>query len=210
MKLVVFGATGGTGRELVKQALGHGHEVRAFARDPDRVKTVHPRLEVVRGDVLEPETITPVLAGMDGVLCALGTSPRKPGTTLSDGVRNLVAAMEQQGVSRLVFVSSLGVGSSKGHFGLVYERIFIPLLMKELFADKETAEQVIQGSSLEWTIVRPAMLRNGWLTGHYRVGAEAEAGWKLLPRIRRADLADFMLTAIERRQYIRETPALRY
>jgi uncharacterized protein YbjT (DUF2867 family) len=209
MKLVVFGATGGIGRELVKQGLGHGHEVRAFARDPAQVKTVHPRLEVVRGDVSEPATVTAAVEGVDAVLSALGTPARHAATVVSDGAREVVEAMRHHGVQRLVLVSALGVGDSKGQLGPLYERVLIPLLLKEVFADKERAEETVRASGLDWTIVRPAVLRNGRLTGHYRAGAAAR-GFTLFPRIRRADVADFMLAAVERGFALRETPALRY
>src|SRR5215207_6266008 len=148
MQLVVFGATGGTGRELVKQALGHAHSVRAFVRDPDKLKVVHHRLEVVTGDVREAKSVAAAVAGQDAVLCALGVYERKPNTILSDAVRTIVEAMKAQGV-RLLFVSSLGVGESKGQLGPVYNLVLLPTLLKEIFADKETAEAVVRESALD-------------------------------------------------------------
>src|SRR3954454_1002100 len=101
MQLVGFGATGGTGRELVKQAVGHGHSVRAFVRNPDKLKIIHHRLEVVQGDVLDQKAVAAAVAGQDAVLSALGVNDRKPNTVLSDGTRNLLAAMKKQKVKRL-------------------------------------------------------------------------------------------------------------
>src|SRR3954454_14024854 len=114
MQLVGFGATGGTGRELVKQALGHGHSVRAFVRDPDRLKVIHHRLEVVTGNVQDAKGVAAAVAGQDAVLCALGVNERRPNTVLSDAVRTIVGAMKAERVRRLLFVSSLGVGETKG------------------------------------------------------------------------------------------------
>ena len=207
MKVVVFGATGGTGRELVKQALGHGHSVRAFVRNPDRLKVIHHRLEVITGDVHDQGAVAEAVRGHDAVLSALGIHERKPNTILSDAMRAIVAAMRQEQVKRLLMVSSLGVGDSKGQLGPIYNAILIPLLLKEIFADKETAEAVVKDSALDWTIVRPGRLTNARLSGKYRAGADAaKARW--FPKISRADTADFILNALERGQFIRETPAL--
>ncbi|HKP74512.1 MAG TPA: SDR family oxidoreductase [Longimicrobiaceae bacterium] len=207
MKVVVFGATGGTGRELVKQALGHGHTVRAFVRNPDRLKVIHHRLEVITGDVHDAKAVAEAVRGHDAALSALGMYERKPNTVLSDAVRTIVTAMEQEKVQRLLMVSSLGVGDSKGQLGPIYNAILLPLLLKEIFADKETAETVVKESTLDWTIVRPGRLTNARLTGKYRSGPDAAKG-RWFPRISRANTADFILNALERGQFIRETPAL--
>jgi uncharacterized protein YbjT (DUF2867 family) len=209
MQVLILGATGGTGRELVKQALGHGHTVRAVARNPEKVKTVHPRLEVVQGDIGDPKTLAAALKGQDAVLSAVGVNERKPNTILSDGVRNLLTAMKRQKVKRLIFVSSLGVGDSKGQLGPVYNLVVLPTLLKNIFADKETAEQLIRDSDADWTIVRPGSLTSKLLTGKYRTGPDA-ARKRWLPRIARADVADFMLDALEHNRFIREAPGIAY
>src|SRR6185295_16148084 len=102
MQVVVFGATGGTGRELVKQALGHGHSVRAFVRDPEKLKVIHHRLAVITGNVQDAKSVAAAVAGQDAVLCALGVNERKPNTVLSDALRTLVGAMKAEGVQRLL------------------------------------------------------------------------------------------------------------
>ena len=209
MRVVVFGATGGTGRELVKQALGHGHDVRAFVRSADRLKAVHHRLEVVQGDVLDTKPVAEAIAGTDAVLSALGVSERKPNTILSDGVKNILGGMKKQKVKRLIFVSSLGVGDTKGQLGPLYNWILLPGLLKHAFADKEKAEELIRATKLDWTLVRPGSLNNKLLTGTYRVGPDA-AKKRWFPRIARADVADFMLNAVERDTFVRESPSLTY
>ncbi|HEX8831197.1 MAG TPA: SDR family oxidoreductase [Longimicrobium sp.] len=209
MQVLILGATGGTGRELVKQALGHGHSVRVMARDPDKVKSVHPRLEVVKGDIADTTALTAAAKGQEAVLSALGVNERKPNTILSEGVRNLVRAMKRQKVKRLIFVSSLGVGDSKGQLGPVYNWVVMPALLKNIFADKELAEAAIRESNLEWTIVRPGSLSNKLLTNRYRAGPDA-AKKRWFPRVGRADLADFMLDALEHRRFVREAPGICY
>jgi uncharacterized protein YbjT (DUF2867 family) len=209
MQLVVFGATGGTGRELVTQALGHGHSVRAFVRDPDRLKIVHHRLEVDTGDVQDAKSVAAAVAGQDAVLVALGVNERKPNTILSDAVRTIVGAMKTGGVRRLLYVSSLGVGETKGQLGLLYNHVLLPLLLKEIFADKETAETVVRESDLDWTIVQPGRLTKARLTGKYRAGPGSAKG-RWFPKIARADVADFMLNALERKLFVREAPSIVY
>jgi uncharacterized protein YbjT (DUF2867 family) len=209
MQVLILGATGGTGRELVKQALGHGHSVRAVARNPEKVKTVHPRLEVVQGDIGDPKSLTAALKGQDAVLCAVGVNELKPNTILSDGVRNLLTAMKRQKVKRLIFVSSLGVGDSKGQLGPIYNLVLLPALLKNLFADKETAETYVRESQADWTIVRPGKLTSKLLTGRYRSGPDA-AKKRWMPKVARADVADFMLDTLEHNRFIREAPGICY
>jgi len=210
MQVLILGGTGGTGRELIEQALGHGHDVRVMARNPDRVKKVHPRLEVVKGDIADTTALTAAVKGQDAVLSALGVNDRKPNTILSEGVRNLVTAMKRQKVRRLIFVSSLGVGDSKGRLGPMYNWVLLPALLKNIFADKERAEEVIREADLRWTIVRPGALNSKRLTATYLAGPAAAAKKRLLPRIARADVADFMLDALEHDRFIREAPAIYY
>lgn len=210
MNVVVFGATGGTGRALVKQALGHAHTVRAFVRNPDRLKVIHHRLEVVRGDITDRKAVAAAIAGQDAVLSALGVNDRKPNTVLSDGVQNILAAMKKQKVRRLLFVSSLGVGDSKGQLGAVYNWVVLPTLLKNIFADKEKAEELIRESKMiDWTIVRPGRLTNGRLTAKYQAGPDAgKKRW--FPKVSRADVADYMLHVLERGEAIGETPGISY
>ena len=108
MKVVLFGSTGRTGRLLLERAVLEGHEVTAFARDPKQVGIAHPRLRVVRGDVLDPASVDRAVAGQDAVLCALGPQTWKPPPVLSQGVRDLLDAMQRHGARRLVVLSVAG------------------------------------------------------------------------------------------------------
>ncbi len=209
MRILIFGPTGGTGRELVTQALELGHEVTAFARNPAAITATHHRLHVIQGDISYPEMIAPAIQGHEAVLSALGVRALKVGTILSDACRQIVRTMEQLGVRRLVWQSSLGVALTRGQLGPIYNWILIPLLFREIFTDKERQEQIIRESELDWTIVEPAALTNGPRTDGYRSGPGAAAG-RFLPRISRADVAHFMLAQLTAPEFIRRSAPLAY
>lgn len=209
MRLLIFGATGGTGQQLVRQALERNHQVTAFVRDPSKLSLQHERLSVFRGDITQADTIRAAIPGQDGVLSGLGTRTLGPTTLLSDAAEVIVRTMENAGVRNLIWESSLGVGDTRGQLGRLYNWILIPLLLRNIFADKERQESIIRQSRTDWTIVQPGALTNGSLTGTYRVGPDAPAG-RMFPKISRADVADFMLREIEKRAHVREVVALCY
>src|SRR5437870_10522259 len=137
MNLLIFGATGGTGRHLIEQALAQGHHVTAFARSPEKVTTQHPNLKVVKGDMLDYESVAAAMPGHDAVLSALGVYLFKKNTVLSDGTRNIIQAMEAHGVKRFICESSLGIADSRDQMSLFAEFVFYPLLLRHFFPDKE-------------------------------------------------------------------------
>ena len=207
MRVVIFGSTGGTGRPLVEGALALGHEVTAFARDPSDVSARHERLEVLQGDVLRPETVGRAVAGRDGVISALGTRLLQKGAVLSEGTRNIIGAMKEHGARRLVCMSSLGVGDSRGQVGFIFGRVIVPLLLREMFFDKERQEEEVRQSGLDWIILRPATLTNSRPRGAYRVGTDRSLrGGK----ISRADTAHFMLRQLTDDSYLRQTVTITY
>ncbi len=209
MKLLIFGATGGTGRELIKQALEQGHSVTAFARNPAALAVKHPNLIVVKGDVLNYGSVEAAVKGQEAVLSALGVKVREKRPILSDGTRNIITAMETFGVKRFVCESSLGIGDSRGQLGFLYTNVLIPLLLKDAFRDKEVQEKYIRESNLDWVIVRPGALANAERTGKYRSGFSG-ADKSIKAKISRADVADFMLKQITDDTYLRKTPGVSY
>jgi len=250
VNLLIFGATGGTGRELVEQALQQGHTVTAFARNPSKVRATHPNLRVVKGDIASYESVESALRGEDAALSALGIRIRgwpliavvlvtqvirrlfhlvgpvgwlvrlgipllayfilfRRTSTLSDGTKNIVRAMEKLNVKRFVCESSLGIGDSKGQLGPLFNYLVIPLFLRNIFADKEIQEQVIKQSQLDWVIVRPARLTNGPRTGNYKSGFST-TDESIQAKISRADVADFMLKQIAADAYLKKTPGLSY
>lgn len=205
MKLLVVGATGGLGRAIVDEALTRGHEVTALVRDASRAGFAET-VRTVEGDVLEPQTLGPAVGGKDAVLCALGTpSPRKAITLLEDGTRNLVAAMEQESVRRLVCVTLLGVGESRANASLFYGNVILRVLAP-MVPDKENQERVVRESGLEWVLVRPPRFVNGKVNATPRVFRAGESG--RVGSVRRRDLARVVVDGADRDEYVRQAIAV--
>lgn len=193
MKVIVFGATGGTGSQLVARALELGHEVTAFARRPEAVTTQHERLRVAKGDAMDAASVAGAIAGQDVVLSALGPSKGAPvGTLISTGTRNILAGMKQHGVRRFVFESGVMVGEGRGLGAVsgVIMRLF-RALNRKLYEDKVIAEREVRESGLDWIIVRPPALIRSPAKGEYRAGPDLDA--KLTRPVSHADVADLMV-----------------
>ncbi len=207
-RLLIIGATGGTGRELVSQALAQGFRVTALARNPSRLQLEHPRLTVVRGDVLDKPTLESAMAGQDAVLSALGHKRFfYPTRILSEGTRNVLSAMEKHNVQRFVCETALGIGRSAFRMGLYYTFFVIPVILPFYFWDKTRQERIIARSRAVWTIVRPGALTNGRKRGQYREG-EKVGNYLTTVRISRADVAGFMLDQLRSDTYLRSAPGV--
>jgi putative NADH-flavin reductase len=209
MKLLIFGSTGGTGRELLKQALEQGHSVTAYARNPAKIDDIkHASLQVVRGDVLDPAVVESAVAGQEAVMSTIGAGAER--TTLrEDGTRNIVEAMKKTGVQRLICQSSLGVGDSRTNLPFFTKYIIVSLFLRHAFADHERQEAFVKQSSLDWTIVRPPHLTDGPRTGVYRHGFTT-TDTRIKGKISRADVADFMLKQLTDDTYLHQAPGVSY
>lgn len=208
-KLLILGATGGTGQHLVTQALDMGHEVTAFVRTPARISVQNARLRLLVGTVTDDGTsLTEGIRGQDAVISALGrgTSFKSTGL-LQRSVPTILSAMLSCGVRRLIFTSAIGVGAAVRDAPL-FSRMMIRLLLKDIYADKAAAEGLIRRSDLEWTIVQPAQLTNGPLTGKYRVGERLKPGG--IPTIARADVAHFILSQLDDTAYVGKIARIAY
>jgi uncharacterized protein YbjT (DUF2867 family) len=205
---VIVGSTGGTGRQLVRQALERGHYVTALARRPEKLEIRHEHLEVFRGDVLDPASVQSAVRGQDAVLCALGHKRwLYPTRILSTGTANVVNAMAAHGVKRFICETALGVGDSFGRMGIYYTLFVIPFILPFYYFDKGRQEAVIRASPAEWTIVRPGALTNGRQKGVYRCGPHVGSFvWTV--RISRADVAAFMLDQLTDDTYLQASPGL--
>jgi putative NADH-flavin reductase len=209
--LLIIGASRGIGLETVKRALEAGHRVRAFARGAAGIAIDRPELEKVAGDALDAAHVAAALAGAEAVIETLG-APKSlqavlAGTTLfSRATRILVDAMRAGGPRRLLAVTGLGAGNSRGHGGVLYDAIAFPLILKRIYDDKDVQEQMIRASGLDWTIARPGLLTGGPATGRFRVLTDPK-DWRG-GSISRADVADFLVREAFERRYIGQTPLL--
>jgi putative NADH-flavin reductase len=192
VKLLVLGATGGTGKHVVSQALEAGHEVTVFARDPAKV-TERPGVRVIIGTLEDSAALAESMRGQDGVVSALGRGYSfKSKHLMERTVPVVLTAMNTAGVRRLVFTSALGVGESYDAAPFV-ARIFFRTLLRGIYADKLVGERMIERSDLDWTIVRPSRMTDGPLTRSYESGERLSLSAQ--PKISRADVAHFLLQA---------------
>jgi putative NADH-flavin reductase len=192
MKLLIFGASGSTGHELVKQSLSLGHSVTAFVRDSSRLKISHKSLNVVTGG-LNTGDLAGVIKGQDVVLSALGaTSPFKYDAMVVDGVGKIIQVMEELNVLRFIYLSFIGAGAGRIHGGFVIRHIASRILKAEI-AGHEAREKLIRASKLNWTIVHAPTLTNGEKKGVYRTGENLSSN-SFVVTTSRADVADLMLS----------------
>jgi putative NADH-flavin reductase len=204
MKIVVFGASGRTGANIVEQALRRGYGVTAFihkARGPMRVE----KLRSVEGDALNLGDVEKAVAGQDAVLSALGRGS-SPGPVTFPGTKNIMDAMEKHGVKRLIVESAFGAGDSAKEMSLL-DRLFIRgILLRSAYRDKDLMEEYVEKSSLKWTIVRPSRLTDGTRKGIYRAGERIPLN--VASGISRADVADFMLKQVQAEDFVRKKPSV--
>lgn len=196
MKIIVFGATGGVGKSVVKQAVDNGFEVTAFVRTPSKLEVTHENLNVVQGDAFNPAEVSAAIAGHDAVVSCLGSSQgMKKSSELEEMVKNIVAGMQDHGVKRIVYTASAGIYQELPG---VSGKLMMSML-KNALTDHRAAVDWIEAHGLTYTIVRPMGLTNGAFTGNYR---EAATGVPEKSKsIARADVAHFILKALNDAQY---------
>ena len=207
MKILVLGATGATGRLIVSRALAEGHDVVVLARSRART-AILTGVQIVEGDARDGAALTRAIAGCDAVISALGTglSPFQKVTMLSRATRALVGVMNAQNVRRLVCITGLGAGDSLGHGGFFFDRLFLPLMLRHVYADKNRQEDVIRASALDWTIVRPTVLNDK--PAHGRVRALTDLSGVYGGTIARADVADFVVQQLVSSTWLHKTPLI--
>jgi putative NADH-flavin reductase len=175
MKVVVFGATGKTGREIAGQALMGGHEVTAFVRDPakmileNEMESAKDHLSTVTGDIFDYSAVKKAVQGQEAVICSLGSSSLTKTTVRGEGTANIVKAMVEENVDRLIVVSAMGTGESWSALSFT-NKLFYATLLRSSRQDHEAQEAVVKKSDLNWTIIRPSGLTDGELTGDYAIG----------------------------------------
>jgi putative NADH-flavin reductase len=209
-QVLIIGASKGIGLETTRQALEAGHTVRAFARSAANIRILDPKLEKARGNALRGSDVAAAVTGMNAVIQVLGVGLGdlfRPVHLFSDATRILLAAMQAQGVKRLIGVTGFGAGDSRASINC-FQLLPFRFFFGRAYDDKDVQERLIKDSALDWTIVRPGVLTNGSRTGRYKVLKEPSQ-WRN-GTISRADVADFLVQQIEDRAYLRKTPVLVY
>jgi putative NADH-flavin reductase len=207
LRLLVIGGTSGIGLETVRLALERGHEVTAMARRPERMTLSHPNLILFKGDVADPLAVDGAVKDRDAVVFTIGVGPtQEPVSVFSEGTRNVLDAMYRYNVDQLVMVTGIGAGDSRGHGSAVYDFFVRPVLMNTVYEDKDRSEALLLKSRVDWVIVRPGFLNDEAGTANYRVIRDLEG--VTAGDISRADVAHFMLAAVEDEEYWGETVLL--
>jgi len=206
MKIVIFGATGSIGRHLVSQALAANHHVTAFARKPQMLQISHPNLTLFNGDVYHYDCVVDAIKNKDCVLITLG-SKKLTGKVRSVGTRNIVQAMQQQKVKRLICQTTLGMGESYAVLNFYWKFIMFGLLLRAVFNDHKKQEAIVKNSSLDWTIVRPSAFNDNNASKDYRSGF-LNNDKNLQLSISRKNVAHFMLQQVKENTYIKQSPGI--
>lgn len=204
MKIIVFGASGGVGKQFIQQALSAKHEVTAFVRDAAKLSLQHPLLTIVQGDGLDEQAVINAISGHDAVICTVGSRGMGATTLMSDILRHIIAGMEKANVNRIAYVASAGIHKELTGFigGLA------GLLLKNVLADHHRAYELLKNSGLNWTVARPMSLTNSELTGIYRetlTGIPSKG-----QKISRADVAHFLLKVITENTHSQQSVGLAY
>lgn len=206
MKIAVFGATGRSGLPFVEQALAQGHTVVALARSPEKMTIKNDRLQVVKGEITDPATVANIIAGTDAVVSLIGHTKDTPRDMQAKAAQNMIAAMKQHGVKRVIIMTGAGVrheGDQPKFFDNVMG-FLLKTLNGDVLQDSIHYADAIRNSGLDWTVVRVPMLVEGAATGNLRVGMAGSIG----PRLVRADGATFILKQLAEPAYIGKAPAI--
>jgi putative NADH-flavin reductase len=208
MRILVIGATGGTGREIVREALSRGYQVNALALSAVDAAPLLSGADIIQGDALDGEAVAKALAGCDAVISALGTKLAllHKETLLSTATRVLIDEMHKKAIARLLCITGIGAGDSRGHGGFLYDLIAQPLLLSSTYEDKDRQEDEIRTSGLDWTIVRPTNLTDDPATHNIRALTDLtdfHGG-----SIARADVAHFLITELEDRRWACQSPVI--
>jgi len=192
--------------------LEQGLAVTALVRDPVKANFA-PAVVLAVGNVLDQGSLTRAVEGQEAVVCSLGsgiTGPLKDMTLLSEGTRNLIAAMQEKNVRRIICITGIGAGESKGHGPWYYNWLFQPLVLRGVYEDKTRQEDLVRKSGLVWTLVRPGLMTNGAAKGQLAVRALTELAGKYAGTISRADVAGFCLSELADGRYVGQAPVITY
>ena len=201
MNVIVFGATGSIGRLTVNALLKSGHTIKAFARNPEKLKIKNAKLIYSPGDVLDRVDVLEAVKGQDAVLITLGSGMSRKSIVRSKGTLNIINAMQSQRIFRLVCQSTLGAHESWSNLNFWWKHVMFGAIIKPVFKDHELQENLVYASGLDWTIVRPSAFIDGPATGSFEENfSSSERNLSL--KISRADVANFLSHQLENASYL--------
>jgi nucleoside-diphosphate-sugar epimerase len=209
MKVTIFGGTGATGQLVIQKALSAGHSVTAFARTPSKISIHHGDLIIIDGGLTDIDKIETAVKGADAVISVLGPTGKSKGLVISNGLKNIIAAMKKHGVKRLIATATPSYKDSndKFQFGFAFGVLMVKVLLKDTYQDiVETGEKIAE-SELDWTIVRLPMLSNNPSRGKLNIGYTGDGTVNLFS-LSRVDLADFLLEQLNDKKWINKSPII--
>ena len=204
MRLLVLGASGGVGSCVLEQAVARGHRLTAQTRNPDKLKA-SGAVSVVVGAPTDEAFLRRHVFGHDAVVLCLGVDSIGRTTLFSESTKAVIAAMTAAGVRRLIAVTGVGAGDSRGHGGWFYNTVIYPLFTRNRYADKDRQEAIIEQSGLEWTIVRPAPFAAKAGTGALQAHTDIPDALQLTS-VTRTEVASFILDSLESASFLRQKP----
>jgi putative NADH-flavin reductase len=208
MRITIFGATGGTGKELVEQAVEGGNEVVAYVRNPPKLNISHECLKVIQGKLTDEPLMESAVNGADAVISVLGPRGDSKNKPITNGMQNIIAAMKKQGIRRLIITSTLNAKDPNDPLNFKTKALvnLVKVTMHAAYEEIVSVAETVRNSDLDWTIVRLTMFNNNPKTGKVKAGyiSKGEVGtW-----ISRADLAEFLLKQVQDTKYLRQAPAI--
>lgn len=205
MKLTIFGATGGTGQHLVKKALERSHSVIAFARTPSKLALQHRNLTVLQGDVRNFDEVAAAIKGADGVISAIGPTPNSPDGLMQKAAENIVSAMKEHKIKRLIWSTGAGVRAPQDTPNFFQKSIesLLKLISGKVLENSLRGAEIIKHSDLDWTIARAPMLSDARGKSNYRIGF---VGNEMGRTLSRENFAEFMLDLLEGDEWVEQMP----
>jgi putative NADH-flavin reductase len=205
LRIAVLGASGGVGRRIVNLALDRGFDVVGQTRNANKLSDLAGRVRVVVFDPRDTAKLGEFVAGADAVIFALGVDTTGATTLFSDVTVALIAAMKKERVKRLIALTGVGAGDTRGHGGFLYDRIIFPLFSRKRYEDKNHQEALIASTNLDWIIVRPAPFAKTDVTGPLEIHTRVAPG-TVLRRVTRDEVASFVVEQIDNDRYLKQRP----
>ena len=211
MKVIIFGATGFSGKAILAEAIQQGHQVTVLVRDASKVSIKHKNITIVEGNVLNPQTVASVLQHQEAVIQCLGVGGKgngKPSTFISDATKIIVDEMQKQEIKRLIVMSNVGAGNSIVFLPWFFRKLILPYLMKWLqviIDDKNRMEPIIMNSNLDWTIVRCPNIIDQPSKNKCHATLDGKG---LRMSVTLPDMSSFMISQLTERNFIKQAPSI--